>query len=341
MLLHRRLLEQNVDRATGRRALLEKEVRVTTSKVPLALVRKRPREGVPRGVVLLVHGFGQNRYAWHLPSRSFANHLAARGYDVWNLDLRGHGRSRAFSRARPGVVHDYVEEDLPAAFEEIAGATGGRPAVIVGHSLGGLVAYAAAPALGARVAGLVSIGSPFHFARGSRPLGALAFVAAALTTARVPRLNPELPLRPVGLTLRSLRGLAESRVSPLPLRGWSGGHIEPHVLAEHFDLAFDRAGFDELRSMFDWARERRFGGRARAWAESFAALDRPLLVVAGGADDLAPPAAVEPAVRASRARDRTYHLVERAGHIDLLVGTRAPETTWATVDAWLDARHLG
>ena len=35
-----------------------------------------------RAPVLLVHGFGQNRYAWHLPARSFANHLASVGWHV-------------------------------------------------------------------------------------------------------------------------------------------------------------------------------------------------------------------------------------------------------------------
>ena len=58
--------------------------------------------------ILLVHGFGQNRYAWHLPARSFANHLATAGFDVYNLDLRGHGRSRHFGAARCRGIEDYA-----------------------------------------------------------------------------------------------------------------------------------------------------------------------------------------------------------------------------------------
>src|SRR4029079_5830964 len=117
--------------------------------VPLAMVRKRwaANEGGTRAPVLLVHGFGQNRYAWHLPSRSLANHLAREGYDVFNLDLRGHGRSRALSSHRSRGVECYVREDLPSAVDEVQRLSGGRPVWVVGHSLGGLVSYAAAPAL--------------------------------------------------------------------------------------------------------------------------------------------------------------------------------------------------
>jgi alpha-beta hydrolase superfamily lysophospholipase len=133
------------------------------------MVRKRlaGSEGATKAPVLLVHGFGQNRYAWHLPSRSLANHLARAGYDVYNLDLRGHGRSRHLGAKRSRGVEDYVREDLPTAVDEVQAISGGRPVYLVGHSLGGLVSYAAAPALGKAVAGIVSIGAPYHFTRGS------------------------------------------------------------------------------------------------------------------------------------------------------------------------------
>src|ERR1700740_2557021 len=92
-----------------------------------------------RAPVLLVHGFGQNRYAWHLPSRSFANYLASAGYDVFNLDLRGHGRSRQLGAQPCTSAEDYVREDLPSAVDEVRALSGGRSVFLVGHSLGGIV----------------------------------------------------------------------------------------------------------------------------------------------------------------------------------------------------------
>jgi alkylhydroperoxidase/carboxymuconolactone decarboxylase family protein YurZ len=60
----------------------------------------------------------------------------------------------------------------------------------------------------------------------------------------------------------------------------------------HLRLAFDRAGIAELRNMFEWAADKRFGGDARDYVEKFEALDLPLLVVSGSNDDLAPPSSV-------------------------------------------------
>ncbi len=71
-------------------------------------------------------------------------------------------------------VDDYVREDIPAAVAEVQALSGKRPVFLVGHSLGGLVSYAAAPGLNGAVAGIASIGSPYHFTRGSSSLSAIA-----------------------------------------------------------------------------------------------------------------------------------------------------------------------
>jgi alpha-beta hydrolase superfamily lysophospholipase len=335
VILHERIVQQRVDRDEFR--VFRKEIIVTGSRVPLAMVRKRADEssGGTRAPVLLVHGFGQNRYAWHLPARSFANHLAKAGFDVFNLDLRGHGRSRHFGAKRCLGVEDYVREDLPAAVEEVQALSGNRPVWIVGHSLGGLVAYASAPSLAGAVAGIASIGSPYDFTRGSLTLGALTVVFRGLAAARVP--NAPLPLAPIGFTMRVLRRFAESPVYPLPLRGWHAGALEPHVLDQHLSLAFDRAALAEMVDMFEWAVERRFGGRELDYVERFEAMDLPLLVVAGANDDLAPPASVRPAYARSRAQDKTYRALP-LGHIDLLVGRDAPLMTWSLVSGWIGKR---
>jgi len=352
VILHGRIVEQVVNR--GQCATFRKEIVVTGGRVPLAMVRKRalPSDlsngfsaanghpplssvGGTRAPILLVHGFGQNRYAWHLPARSFANHLACAGFDVFNLDLRGHGRSRRLGARRCRGIEDYIREDLPAAVEEICTLSDGRPVWIVGHSLGGLVAYASAPELAGAAAGVVSIGSPYHFTRGSTALGALALFFRALNMAPLP--NASLPLEPVGLTMRSLWRFAESPFYPLPVRGWHAGSCEPDVLEQHLRLAFDRAALAEMVDLFDWAAQRRFGGRESDYAERFERMDLPLFVIAGANDDLAPPPSVRPAFLRSGARDKTYRALP-LGHIDLLVGRDAPKSTWSLVTSWLNKR---
>lgn len=334
LILYGRIVEQTIDRLHSARFL--KELVLTGGSVPLAMVRKRleAHDGGTRAPVLLVHGFGQNRYAWHLPARSVANHLASAGFDVFNLDLRGHGRSRHFGARGPRRVDDYIREDLPQAVEEVQAQSGGRPVFLVGHSLGGLVSYAAAPGLAGAIAGIASIGSPYHFARGSISLQAVSMFFEAMRRARVPRVTMGVPLRPVSLFMRGIRRVADSPLYPFPLRGWHAGALEPHVLDQHLQLAFDRFGVEEVRNMFEWASSRRFGGRDFDYASRFEAMDVPLLVLAGANDDLAPPASVRPGYERSRSRDRTYR-VAPLGHIDLLVGRDAPSTTWPVLDEWL------
>jgi polyhydroxyalkanoate synthase subunit PhaC len=336
LILYGRTIQQTIDR--HERATFVKELVVTGGRVPLAMVRKRLAEngGGTRAPVLLVHGFGQNRYAWHLPARSLANHLARAGYDVFNLDLRGHGRSRHFGARTPRHVDEYISEDLPIAVDEILSHTK-RSVFLVGHSLGGLVSYASAPQLAGAVNGIVSIGSPYHFCRGSISLQAIAVFFEAMRRAGVPHLGMPVPLYPVGAFMRTIRRVADSPFYPMPLRGWHAGALEPHVLDQHLRLAFDRAGIAELRNMFEWAAQKRFGGPTRDYVERFEAMNLPLLVVAGTNDDLAPCASVRPAFERSRSKDKTYRTAP-LGHIDLLVGRDAPLSTWPLVTSWIEKR---
>jgi len=97
----------------------------------LALRRASPTDP-PRALVLLFHGFGDHsgRYA-HV-----AEWLAGRGYAVWALDQRGHGRSPG----PRGHISRFAQflADVAALRKRAAGEVA-VPQVLLGHSLGGLV----------------------------------------------------------------------------------------------------------------------------------------------------------------------------------------------------------
>lgn len=341
MILHQTQVEQTVDRDERSRFLKELVVTRGPSGVPLAMVRKRSVDARGKlAPVLLIHGYGQNRYVWHLPARSLANHLARAGFDVWNLDLRGHGRSRHLGARRPTHVAEFVLEDVPAAIEEVQRLTDGRPVYLLGHSLGGLVSYAVAGRMAGAIGGIITLGSPYHFTRGSWPLRLLG--GAMLTVDR--RLSfghGALGLKGWGEAMRLARGFIESPFFPLPIRGFVPGSMEPDILAQHMSLAMDSGSITVLRNMFlDAAESRRSGhrlGGLGGFADAFEAKDLPLLVIAGTHDDLAPPASVAPAYENSRSRDKTYRAFPR-GHIDLIIGRDSPQTIWPLIEAWLRAR---
>ncbi|MBB6190448.1 non-heme chloroperoxidase [Sphingobium wenxiniae] len=102
-----------------------------------------PADGVP---VVLLHGGGQTRFSWGAATR----HLAAGGYRAISIDLRGHGES---GWAEDGNYRlDAFVDDLAAIVSTL-----GRPAFLVGASLGGLASLVTAGEKRAPVAGLVLV----------------------------------------------------------------------------------------------------------------------------------------------------------------------------------------
>lgn len=324
--------------------------RTLRTRTGLAIHHTPARTGAATASLLLVHGYGQNKHAWDLPSRSVDEALAAAGFDVFNLELRGHGASRHLPRA--SSIEDYIALDLPEAVQHIreghadVGAPSRRaPLFLLGHSLGGLVCYATGAALAGDIAGIVTFGSPYHFGKGSRPLRALAPLIDLTHRTRVfSRRDAPVPLQIFGRPLMALHPLVErggvyARATRpfLPVRPWHPGTIEADVLREHVELAFDHATVGETQQMFAWANAGSFRTKGLDYEERFQKWEGPLLVVSGTYDELAPPAGVRVAYNQTRSLDRTYLEVPH-GHIDMLVGKQAEKTVWEPVRSWLQAR---
>lgn len=93
-----------------------------------------PEDATPRATVVLAHGASEHsgRYAWT------GEQLAARGYALYAIDHRGHGRSEGGRAVIDRMRH--AVEDLHTLVESAAAAQPGRPVVLLGHSMGGAVA---------------------------------------------------------------------------------------------------------------------------------------------------------------------------------------------------------
>jgi pimeloyl-ACP methyl ester carboxylesterase len=96
--------------------------------------------------LVLVHGAGNDRSVWQLPARYFAHH----GHSVFAADLPAHGRSGG-----PPLV---TIEAMADWLVRLTGAIGVGRVSLAGHSMGALVALAAAGRLGPRLAKLALLG---------------------------------------------------------------------------------------------------------------------------------------------------------------------------------------
>lgn len=99
-------------------------------------------------LVLFVHGFPTFWWLW----RKFLGPVAAAGYTAAAIDMRGYG-------ATDHPPRGYDPRTLAADLTGVIRALGFTDAVVVGHGVGGLVAWTAATLQKTGVRGLVSVGS--------------------------------------------------------------------------------------------------------------------------------------------------------------------------------------
>lgn len=314
---------------------LHKERVVIDGVVPLSAVRKTRVGGPTRPPLLLVHGFAQNRYSWHTSQRSMSAWLAGQGWDVWNLELRGHGRSRGLAEAAhvglgAETFQDYVDDVVRVA------RLLGPETFLVGHSLGGAACYAAATQ--APVAGVVGIGAMFGFARHNWLLGLMAGVTHALDPViRASRLT--IRTRLAGHLAGRLYQATDIAGYAFPISGWWPGSVERDLLQERLVRGFDWTSVTVWLEMCRWHVEQRWDYQD-AWGET----DVPLAVVVGDRDHLMPLGDARGAYDLSGSSDRVLKVFEpydhavHWGHLDLILGKDAPAHTWRWIDDWMAAR---
>ncbi|WDG17667.1 alpha/beta fold hydrolase [Microbacterium sp. Clip185] len=164
---------------------------------------------------ILIHGIMSDSRAWHRVS----DDLEQAGFRVLAVDLAGHGRSPRAQSYSPAAWADDVIETLEPTLEQ-------APDLIVGHSLGALVASIVAERLAPRAA--VYVDPAFAFPRGLRGLAyKLAFGLAPKPRRRMlRRMNPGWSAQDIDLELSSLQawdrrtilGLADTRALVAPRR---------------------------------------------------------------------------------------------------------------------------
>jgi polyhydroxyalkanoate synthase subunit PhaC len=346
------MLSRLVDRAVARYARTavadERHFATTSDGWRLALHRYRARghEGaVPRRLpVILCHGLAANHAGFDLaPEVSLARRLAALGWDVFSLELRGHGHSDAASLSgerRWGFsFDDYLKKDVPAAIDRVRELAGAPAVHWVGHSMGGILLYAyLASTGGVGLASGTAIGSSldysasasgFHDLLRFRPLG---------------RLVPAVPLGgliKLATPFSGRFGTSFERFNFWPsnvdgalvrmLHASTFHTVSTPVLLQ-LATAFEKGG---LRS---WDGTRCYLDDLRA-----ARVTTPVLALAADKDEQCPPGATEATLDALAGPTQlaehgpAFGHGSHYGHFDLVIGRNAAHEVWPSLERFLAA----
>ncbi len=292
------------------------------------------RSGAGGPPLLVVPSLINRAYILDLSRRlSLMRTLAAQGFRPFLVDW-----------AHPGPIERnfdltaYITGRLAVALERTI-ALAGRPPVVIGYCMGGLLALALAQLRPRDVAGLVLLATPWDF-HADKPETARTLVSVT---------KPWLPL------------FESMGVMPVDVLQALFAGLDPFQITRKFanfarlDPASDRA--EDFVALEDWlndgvplaapvARECLVGWYGEntpargAWHVAGTAIrpdiiDTPTLVVVPEQDRIVPPASAHALARGLR---RAEVLTPALGHIGMVSSRRAPQELWPALAAWLAAR---
>ena len=256
--------------------------------------------------IVLVHGSFTNRRFWLSPQGiGLARYLVEAGYDVWMMDMRGHGLSPRNENFKYNDIESYASSDVPAINDFIIEQTGLKP-VWLGHSLGGVListAIAAGTLPESNVAGIALLGTQVMRRRWFlqvplvTSLGKFWFTFNPEMDGRKLKIGPEN--EPAGIAKEYLR--------------WLG--------------LFGRWSFqnDKASLLSQWK-----------------AIEAPLLAMVGKNDQSDPAKYCRLFYDACGSSNKEFKLLSKTdgfskdfGHIDMVVSKEAAAEVWPEISSWL------
>jgi len=107
----------------------------------------------PKAILLIIHGLGEHSGRY----QNYVDYFAPRGYAIYALDLRGHGRSGG-KRGHVNRFDDYLN-DVRQLHDLARAAEPDRKIFMLGHSLGSLIALTYALRTPDDLSGVISSGT--------------------------------------------------------------------------------------------------------------------------------------------------------------------------------------
>ncbi len=266
-------------------------------------------------LVVAVHGLGGAAMNFSAVAPLLTQHCR-----LLAPDLAGHGLTESLGRsttvgANRRLLHSFIQ------------AMTDRPVILMGNSMGGMVALLEAAAAPETVAGLILLAPAVPFL----PVLPDPFITALLTAQGIPMLGR--------IILGRRRTLSPDHIvhTVLKFTCVDPRRVPPDVVAEHIELARRRIDFADLEKEFlITARSvvaRAAAPRRTRYRTAIRSIEVPVLLIHGDRDLLVPVAASVAIVR----RHPSWRLVilPDIGHVPQL---ESPQQTGEAILEWLNAQ---
>ena len=287
--------------------------------------------GPPGGQpVLMVPSLVNRAYILDLlPERSLAGALAAAGNRVLLVDWGEPG-----ARELELGIGDHLAQHLEPALRLLAGESG-RPPVLLGYCMGGLLALALAMRMPRRIAGLALLATPWDFAfAGARPCPPA--MAAPMLADMLARFG-HVPANLLDWTF------AAPDPEQVVAKFSAFGRSDPRTLRARIFVAIEDwladgvalSGPVARECLHDWYLDNRPAAgewRVEGGPVRPETLDVPAFVAVPSRDRIVPEASARPLARLLR---HVTTVQPAAGHVGMVAGSRAPELLWRPLLNWL------
>lgn len=263
-------------------------------------------------VIVAIHGLGGSAVNWS----AIAPRLT-RKYRLLAPDLAGHGLTKSDGRGTDVGSNT-------ALLHRFAGLVADGPVLLMGNSMGGMIALLEASAAPEAVAGLILVDPALPL----QPVRPDPLVTAVFALSAAPVLGPLIARQ------RRIMPIESMVASTLSLCCVDASRVPPEIVARHIEVARQRAAMSGDHKDFAHAARSviETAGllRGQAYRRAVRRVSCPVLLIHGDRDRLVPVAAARMMARAHP--DWTLVVLSDTGHVPQL---EAPAETASAVTAFL------
>jgi lysosomal acid lipase/cholesteryl ester hydrolase len=327
----------------------------------LGMRRIRPSSPDPGKLpVVLCHGLGLNGTFWTITDNHLPSQLAARGYEVFIVDMRGSGASYRVGRAgkinrvlrqtpirevgaRDWTVDDEAKYDVPAILEYVRKETGSERINWIGHSLGGMLMF---PFLefspqAERISNFVD-------------MGGVAMVVDTPDIRDMRRADKALRVLSIGFSTGRLgRPMMYGRLPGLEMIDrfyYTSANVDKRTVDRFYGYTLEDPGAGALKQLdpYLWTGHMLSADKSIDYASALDRVTTPILMVAGEGDIMADIPSTLLTFNGLGSADKTVMRFGRLdgqvadyGHCDLVWSRNAPSEVFPPLIEWLDQRQPG